>query len=140
YKARHLLLKRLVALKMILPGWVLSPDRLARFLAEAQAVARFQHPNLVQIYGTGTHEGLPYLSLELVEGGSLKQKLTGTPQPPAAAAALVEILARTVEYAHEKSIVHRDLKPANVLLTANGTPKVADFGLAKQLDQEASEI
>ena len=140
YKARHFRLERLVALKMILPGWDRSPDRLERFLTEARAVARFQHPHLVQIHEIGDHDGQPYFSLELLEGGNLKQKLNGTPQKATAAAEQLEVLARAVDYAHQKGIVHRDLKPANVLLTADGTPKIADFGLAKQLDQDASVI
>src|SRR5205823_7659122 len=75
--------------------------------------------------------------LELLEGGSLQQKMAGTPQPATAAARLMEILARAVDYAHQKGIVHRDLKPSNILLAADGTPKVTDFGLAKQLDQDS---
>ena len=140
YKARHLKLQRLVALKMILPGRDLSEgDRdQERFLSEARAVAQFQHPHLVQIYEIGEHDGQPYFSLELLEGGNLSRKLAGTPQPAAAAAALVETLARAVDYAHQKGIVHRDLKPSNILLTADGTPKIADFGLAKQLDQDTN--
>jgi len=139
YKARHLQLQRLVALKMLLPGADLSPAQLERFLTEARAVARFQHPNLVQIHEIGTHEGQPYFSLELLEGGNLKQQLKNTPQPAANSAALLETLARAVDYAHQKGIVHRDLKPANILLAGDGTPKVADFGLAKQMDHDAGQ-
>lgn len=138
FQARDLQLERLVALKMILPGHDLSATRLERFLTEARAVARFQHPHLVQIYEIGAHDGKPYFSMEFLEGGSLSGKLKGTPQPAAEAAALLETLARAVDYAHQKGIVHRDLKPANILLMADGTPKIADFGLAKQLDQEAA--
>lgn len=137
YLARHLQLQRLVALKMILPGREFTPGALERFLAEASAVARFQHPNLVQIYDIGERDGLPYFSLEYVDGGSLARKLAGAPQPPLEAAALLETLALAVNYAHEKGIVHRDLKPSNILLTADGTPKIADFGLAKPLDGDA---
>src|SRR5262249_27176036 len=105
----------------------------ARFHTEAEAVARLQHPNIVQIYGMGRHDEHPYLVLEYVDGGSLAQRLTGTPLPARRAAELVETLARAVQYAHERGIVHRDLTPGNVLLTADGQPKITDFGLAKLL-------
>lgn len=139
YKARHLQLQRLVALKMILPGHALSPRMVESFLVEAATVARFQHPHLVQIFDIGKHNGQPFLSLELLEGGNLTQSLAGTPQPPAEAAALLETLARTVDYAHQKGVVHRDLKPSNILLSAEGVPKIADFGLAKHLDEDRNQ-
>jgi len=137
YKARHVGLNRVVALKMILAGGHAGPDDLARFRGEAEAVARLKHPNVVQIYDIGEAGGLPYFSLEFVEGGSLDRKLAGTPLPPNEAAALVETLARAMAAAHAAGLVHRDLKPANVLLTADGTPKVTDFGLVKKLDLAA---
>jgi WD40 repeat protein len=134
YKARHRALNRLVALKMILAGGHAGPEQLARFRGEAEAVARLKHPNVVQVYDVGEAGGLPYFSLELVEGGSLDQKLAGTPLPPDDAACLVEKLARAMATAHAEGLVHRDLKPANVLLGSDGTPKITDFGLAKKLD------
>ncbi|HEV3259344.1 MAG TPA: protein kinase [Gemmataceae bacterium] len=135
YKARQLKAERLVALKMILAGAHAGAQDLARFRTEAQAVARLQHPNIVQVYEVGEQDGLPFFSLEFVEGGSLAARLDGTPWPARKAAALVETLARAVHAAHAKGIVHRDLKPGNVLLTADGQPKVTDFGLAKRLDR-----
>jgi tRNA A-37 threonylcarbamoyl transferase component Bud32 len=136
YKARQIKLNRFVALKMILSGEFAGPDALARFRTEAEAVARLQDPNIVQIYEVGEVGGRPFFSLEYLEGGSLADKLDGTPLRSRKAADLVEEVARAIHAAHKKGIVHRDLKPANVLLAADGTPKVADFGLAKQLGQE----
>jgi WD40 repeat protein len=135
YKARQRGLNRLVALKMILVGGHAGPAELARFRAEAEAIARLQHPNIVQIHEVGEHEGGPFFSLEFCPGGSLERKLAGTPLPPEEGAALVETLARAMQAAHDKGIIHRDLKPGNVLLAEDGTPKVTDFGLAKRLGE-----
>ncbi|MGH7173210.1 MAG: protein kinase domain-containing protein [Gemmataceae bacterium] len=136
YKARQPGPNRLVALKMILSGAHASTEQRTRFLREADAIARLQHVNVVQVYEVGEHEGLPFLSLELLNGGNLEQKCAGLPQPPREAAALVEVLARAVHYAHGQGIVHRDLKPSNILLTEQGEPKISDFGLAKQAQVE----
>jgi WD40 repeat protein/tRNA A-37 threonylcarbamoyl transferase component Bud32 len=134
YKARHKKLGRVVALKVVLAGGHASAADLARFQAEAKAVAQLQHPNVVQLFDSGLQNGLPFLTLELVGGGSLAERLGGTPMQPKDAAALVERLARGVHYAHQNGVVHRDLKPANVLLAPDGTPKVTDFGLAKRAE------
>jgi tetratricopeptide (TPR) repeat protein/tRNA A-37 threonylcarbamoyl transferase component Bud32 len=133
YKARQSRLKREVALKMLLGGPHAAPAQLARFRTEAEAVARLQHANIVQIHEIGEHNGLPYFSLEYVAGGTLAGRLDGTPMPAPDAVVLVETLARAMHYAHERGIVHRDLKPANVLLASGGVPKIADFGLAKHM-------
>jgi hypothetical protein len=135
YQARQVRLNRTVALKMILSGVHTSASDRKRFQTEAEAAARLQHPHIVQVYEVGEHDGLPFLSLEFCPGGSLDKKLQGTPLPPRESAALVEKLARGVEAAHRKGIIHRDLKPHNILLAEDGTPKIADFGLAKKLDE-----
>jgi WD40 repeat protein/tRNA A-37 threonylcarbamoyl transferase component Bud32 len=138
YKARQTKLQRLVALKMILAGGHASAADLARFRTEAESIARLQHPNIVQVFEIGEHEGKAFFSLEYCDGGSLAEKLKGTPLPPKEAAMLVETLARALASAHEKGIVHRDLKPANILLGKESAPKISDFGLARKLD-EASQ-
>jgi WD40 repeat protein/tRNA A-37 threonylcarbamoyl transferase component Bud32 len=135
YKVRQLRLNRVSALKMILAGDHAEPEAALRFLSEAEAVAKLNHPHIVQVFTCGDHDGRPYIEMECVDGGSLADRLDGTPWP-AAAAPLIETVARAIQEAHRLGIVHRDLKPANVLLTADGTPKVADFGLAKWLGVE----
>ena len=137
YKARQLTLNRLVALKVIQAGHHALPGAVDRFRSEAEAVARFQHPHIIQVYEVGEHEGLGYLALEYAAGGSLATAIAGTPQDPSASAALVADLARAIHYAHGCGIVHRDLKPANVVMTESRVPKITDFGLAKLLEHEA---
>ena len=139
YKARHLSLKRTVALKMVLAGGHAGPRELTRFRIEAEAVARLQHPNIVQIHEIGEARGHPYCALEFVEGGNLADRLSGKPMPARDAARLVEVLARAMQLAHSRNVVHRDLKPANILLAADGTPKITDFGLARHLDADSGE-
>ena len=136
YKARHRGLKRLVALKMIRGGSQARADHLSRFRVEAEAVARLRHPNIIQIYDIGEAAGLPFVALELLDGGGLDDRLAGTPQPANQAAELMVTLARAVHVAHQAGIVHRDLKPTNVLYTSDGVPKITDFGLAKRIDSD----
>jgi WD40 repeat protein/serine/threonine protein kinase len=125
YKARQVELRRLVAIKMILAGAHAGAREMARFHREAQAVARLQHPHIVQIYDMGEHDGQPFFALEYVDGGNLAQRLDGKPVPAEAAAALMRKLAGAVQYAHEHGIIHRDLKPANVLLASPAAPASA---------------
>jgi tetratricopeptide (TPR) repeat protein len=139
YKARQVRLNRVVALKMIRDGHLASAEGLARFPIEAEVVARLQHPNIVQIHEVGDWKGQPFFALEFVEGGSLAQKLQHTPLSDQDAAALVRTLALAMHAAHRRGIVHRDLKPGNVLLTAEGLPKITDFGLAKRLDVDGGQ-
>jgi eukaryotic-like serine/threonine-protein kinase len=139
YKARQPGLNRLVALKMILAGAHAGEQELSRFRTEAEVVARIQHPNIVQIYEIGSEGGLPYFSLEFVDGGSLAGQVKGAPQAPGKAAQLVHVLAGAVDCAHRAGVVHRDLKPANVLMTRQGVPKITDFGLAKRLQEQVGQ-
>ncbi len=148
YRARQKGLNRVVALKMILAEEHAGAAQVARFKAEAEAVARLHHPGIVQVYEVGERDGRPFFSLEFIDGGSLAQHLRGVPLPPPTAARLVEALARAIHAAHLHQVIHRDLKPANVLMARSDRPdavclgpekqpyepKVTDFGLAKRLD------
>jgi serine/threonine-protein kinase len=141
YKARQQNPDRVVALKMILAGAYAGSEERARLRREANAIAQLRHPNIVQVFEARDHQGQPFFSLEYVEGGTLAERLNGLPQSPGWAAEVILCLARAMQAAHEHEagVVHRDLKPANVLLTRDGTPKVADFGFAKRLDGVTAE-
>jgi serine/threonine-protein kinase len=116
YRARQMPLNRVVALKMILSGDHAGAEAKTRFLVEAEAIAKVQHPGIVQVYEFGTHQGNPFFALEFVEGGSLDQRLRQGPLPAKEAAGLVAQLADAMQAAHAQGIIHRDLKPANILL------------------------
>ena len=142
YKAWQLGAERMVALKMIVAGKNAGEIVLARFQGEARAAARLRHPNIVQLHDVGTHQDIPYMAMEYVPGGNLQALLERRRLAPLETAALMETLARAIHFAHQQGIIHRDLKPANILLQeateVNQTsplPKIADFGLAIQLDQ-----
>jgi hypothetical protein len=137
YLAEQTGLGRRVALKFLKAELAGSPSQRARLLVEATALAKLQHPNIVQIFSAGAHEGRSFIVQEYVGGGSLDRKLDRQPASPRLAGEMVATLARAVEHAHRQRIIHRDLKPSNVLLTADGVPKISDFGLAKQSDLDA---
>ena len=137
YKARDRGLGRIVAIKTIAAGRYATSEQVERFRSEAHAVARLQHPNIVTIHAIDQCENQPYIALEFAEGGSLARCLAEKPMAPREAGEMLETLARAVEAAHQAGVVHRDLKPSNILLTADGVPKVSDFGLAKLLDADS---
>ena len=139
YKARHIPLNRLVAVKMIISGASATKTQLSRFQREAEAAARLSHPNIVSIYEVGQFQNLPYFSLEFVDGNSLSEMLRNSTLSEPRAAELLVPIAKAVHYSHQMGVLHRDLKPQNLLLTADGIPKVADFGLAKRLDDDGDD-
>jgi tetratricopeptide (TPR) repeat protein len=133
YRARQQSLDRIVALKLMHGGLSENPEHAARFLREARVAASLRHPGIVAIYDLGRLDGVPFFTMELVEGSSLDGLLADGPVAAARAAELVMIVAQSVAHAHERGVVHRDLKPSNVLLDLDGRPMLADFGLAKDL-------
>ena len=136
YKAHHLPLNRPVALKLIKSSGFASVAERQRFQNEAEAVAKLDHSHIVPIYEVGRQAGQHFFSMKLVEGVSLDKRLGEFASNPRAAAKLVAITAEAVHHAHQRGILHRDLKPANILLDVRGEPHVADFGLAKQVDDD----
>jgi serine/threonine protein kinase len=136
YQARQVATDLTVALKMIRTGIHAEPEERARFRVEAEAIATLAHPNVIRIHDVGEWNDVPYIAMEFAAGGSLARRLHGGPLSPGVSAELVEVLAKAVDFVHEHGIIHRDLKPANVLFTEQGVPKLADFGLAKRLDQD----
>jgi len=134
YRGWHPVLRREVAIKLLGPLAGEGSDK--RFLREGRAIASLNHPNIVHLYEVGEQAGQPFLAMEYVSGGSLRDRLAGHLLPPVEAATLIATLADAIHYAHSQGIIHRDLKPGNVLLSRDdGVPKVADFGLATRLDQ-----
>ncbi len=138
YRARHLKLNRLVAIKMVLLGAYASRKDMECLLQEAQSVASLRHPNIVQVYDVAEHDGFPYYSMELLEGGDLAKTLQRKPRAAREAAELVRVLAGAVHAAHLAGIVHRDLKPGNILLNLDDTPKIGDFSLSRKVESDSS--
>ena len=138
YRARQLSLNRIVAVKMILPGRVGSPEMVLRFRAEAEAAAGLHHPNIVAIHEIGECEGQHYFSMDYIEGQNLAEAVREGPLPSARAAQLVAKIAEAIHYAHEHGILHRDLKPSNVLIDGADEPRVTDFGLARRLGGDST--
>ncbi|MCC7375315.1 MAG: protein kinase [Verrucomicrobiales bacterium] len=136
YQAIDLRLNRSCALKLVRVGALASPAEHARFIVEAEAAAALDHPDIVRIHQAGEVEGQPFLAMELVEGGTLADRLQSGPMPLPEAASLVARLASAVQHAHDRGVLHRDLKPGNVLVSEDGAPRLTDFGLARLLDRE----
>jgi serine/threonine protein kinase len=142
YRARERNLDRVVAIKRIREGALAAADAIRRFLKEAKAVSRLNHPNIVHIYSVGDCEGEPFIALELVEGPTLAERVGGTPLAPRLAGTIAAVVAHAIQYAHQHGIIHRDLKPANILLSGSADrpiPKVTDFGAAVDLEQAANQ-
>lgn len=140
YRARHLKLNRLVAIKMVLLGAFASRKDMECLLQEAQSVASLRHPNIVQVYDVAEHDGFPYYAMELLEGGDLAKTLHGKPRAAGEAAELVRVLAGAAHAAHLAGIVHRDLKPGNILLNYDQTPKIADFSLSRKVEIDSTVL
>ncbi len=139
WKARQRALDRIVALKMIVPGHLSAEDELLRFRTEVEATARVHHPNIVQIYEVGEHQGQHFYSMEFIDGPSLARRLEQGPVPGRQAARYVATIATAIHHAHTHGILHRDLKPGNILLDSDDQPHVTDFGLAKKLGCDSSQ-
>ncbi len=138
YEAEDLRLKRTVALKLVRSAAFARPEELARFRAEAETVARLDHPNIVPVHEIGEADGQQFFTMKLMDGGSLAERLLQGPLPPREAAGLLSKVARAVHHAHQRGVLHRDLKPGNVLFDAHGQPHLTDFGLAKLVHVESS--
>lgn len=138
FKARHLRLNRIVAMKMILQGELASPDDRQRFMAEAHAAAKLQHKSIVSVYEVGQHDGKMFFCMEYIAGKTLLQELANGPLSPRRATKILLQISRAIAYAHEQGVLHRDLKPSNILIAENGDAKITDFGLAKQVTSNRS--
>lgn len=131
YEAEDGGLERTVALKMIRGFRFSTADEMSRFQREAQAAARLDHPNIVPVYEIGEIGGCPFLSMKLIRGGTLADRLKMGPMPAEESATIMAKVAAAVGHAHEKGVLHRDLKPSNILLDLDGEPWLTDFGMAR---------
>ena len=136
YRARDTKLNRDVALKILPDAFALDADRLARFRREAQAVAALNHPHIVTIFSIEEQDDVPFMTMELIEGCTLDQRIPGGGLSLARFFDIAVALADALSAAHRKHIIHRDLKPANVMVTDDGNVKVLDFGLARAVDAD----
>ena len=142
YKALDTTLERYVAIKVILPYSEYSDQFLARFNREARTLARLTHPNILKIFDYGEYENHPFLVMEYIAGGTLKDWLTGHPIPWQTSAQLLAQVARALEAAHDQGVIHRDVKPANILMANGRDPLLSDFGIAKLIEsnEEATKL
>ncbi len=134
FKAKQLSLGRMVAIKMIQGERLSSEHERKRFVAEAQATARLDHPGIVPVYEVGEFDGHPFFSMQLIVGQTLAERLADGPMPQREASRLMASVARAIHHAHQQGILHRDIKPSNIIIGADGRPLVTDFGLAKIID------
>jgi serine/threonine protein kinase len=139
YRARHVGLNKIVAVKVMRDALFAGRRERARFRSEAEAVAGLTHAHIVQVYDYGEHDDVPFFCMEYLDGGTLTRRLRRGKMTVAEAAELIEILARAIHHAHVHGVIHRDLKPGNILFTADGTPKIADFSIAKLLNGRGDE-
>ncbi len=138
YRAEQVSLGRQVAVKMIQRERLNSDVERQRFLAEAQATARLDHPGIVPVYEVGDVDGHPYFSMQLISGKTLADRLADGPMPHREAATMLARVARAIDHAHSQGILHRDIKPSNILISDDGRPMVTDFGLAKFIHANSS--
>lgn len=136
YKAYDMRLERNVAVKVILPQKQHTEKFIKRFEREAKALAHLSHPNIVKVIDYGEHENMPFLVMEYISGGTLKQKLSGKAIPWQDAVRILIPIARALGHAHQQRIIHRDVKASNILITDSGEPMLSDFGIAKILEVE----
>src|SRR5262245_23202330 len=140
YRARDARLSREVAVKVLPASFVADAERLRRFEQEARATGQLNHPNILAVFDTGTHDGTPYVVEELLEGTTLRERLGGVALPVRKAVDFAKQIAQGLAAAHQKGIVHRDLKPENIFVTTDGRIKILDFGLAKLTRPEDSAL